>query len=166
MNHHKSTKEARKIAELFHHFLQQLTLGDEDEVIKELPLAQLRLCGVLSSGPRPMSAISRELGTSLSAVTQIADRLERARLVKRVLQEDDRRVRCLQLTKRGQRLIRLHGRNRRQRMCKVLEHLSPAELQAVTAALQILVRAATESRPLTKAVPRAKFSLMPSEVLA
>ena len=44
----------------------------------ELPLAQLRVCGVLCDGPRPMSAVSRELGVSLSAMTQIADRLERA----------------------------------------------------------------------------------------
>ena len=53
-----------------------------------------------------MSALSRELGVSLSALTQIADRLERARLVKRTAAEDDRRVRCLQLTARGEKMMR------------------------------------------------------------
>ena len=48
-----------------------------------------------------MSALSRELGVLLSAVTQIADRLERSRLVQRVGDETDRRLRCLRLTRRG-----------------------------------------------------------------
>ena len=55
----------------------------EKDLADELPLAQLRVCAVLSEGPRAMSVLGRELGVSLSALTQIADRLERARLVKR-----------------------------------------------------------------------------------
>jgi len=51
----------------------------------ELPLAQLKVCSLLYGGPLSMSAWA-ELGVSLSAMTQIADRLERARLVKRVNQ--------------------------------------------------------------------------------
>ena len=55
-----------------------------DDQVSELTLAQLRVCGTLFHGPRPMSALSRELGVSQSAMTQIADRLERARLVQRI----------------------------------------------------------------------------------
>ena len=50
-----------------------------------------------------MSALSREFGVSLSAMTRIADRLERARLVKRVAEGGDRRIRHLQLTPRGEK---------------------------------------------------------------
>ena len=39
-----------------------------------------------------MSALGRKLGVSLSAMTQIADRLERADMVKRVAEDSDRRV--------------------------------------------------------------------------
>ena len=57
--------------------MRQLFSAD-DHLAAELPLAQLRVCGMLYDGPHPMSVLSRELGVSLSAMTQIADRLERA----------------------------------------------------------------------------------------
>ena len=78
------------------------SLGSPDDRLSvSLPLAQLRLCRVLYDGPRPMSVLSQELGVSLSALTQMADRLERAKLVARVASGKDRRVRHLQLTERG-----------------------------------------------------------------
>ena len=107
----------------------------------DLPLAQLRLCGILSEGPRPMSALSRALGVSLSALTQIADRLERARLVKRVAEGNDRRVRCLQLTARGEKMMRKRREARVLRTLAVLEHLSAPQREAVRASLEILVDA-------------------------
>jgi len=69
--------------------------------------------------------------------------LERARLVKRVPRGDDRRVRCLQLTERGQRMMRLHEEARLGQMSKVLDNLTPKDRQEVTAALRTLVRAST-----------------------
>ena len=50
-----------------------------------------------------MSSLGRELGVSLSAITQIADRLERAGLVTRVAKGGDRRVRRLELTRAARR---------------------------------------------------------------
>ena len=107
----------------------------------DLPLAQLRLCGILSEGPLPMSAVSRALSVSLSALTQIADRLERAGLVKRVAAENDRRVRCLQLTARGEKMTRRRREARVLRTLTVLEHLSVPQRQAVRASLEVLVNA-------------------------
>jgi DNA-binding MarR family transcriptional regulator len=107
----------------------------------DLPLAQLRLCGILSEGPRPMSALSRALGVSHSALTQIADRLERARLVKRVAEENDRRVRCLQLTAQGEKMTRNRREARVQRTLAVLERLSAPQREAVRTTLEILVDA-------------------------
>jgi DNA-binding MarR family transcriptional regulator len=107
----------------------------------DLPLAQLRLCGILSEGPRAMTALSRALGVSLSALTQIADRLERARLVKRVAEENDRRVRCLQLTARGEKMMRKRREVRVLRARAVLERLSAPQREAVQASLEILVDA-------------------------
>jgi DNA-binding MarR family transcriptional regulator len=133
--------EAETIAGLLHSFMRHLGKGHNDAVVRELPLAQLRLCHALGDGPRPMSSVSRDLGTSLSAITQIADRLERARLVKRVPRGDDRRVRCLQLTGRGEKMMRLHEDARVERMAKMLEHLTTKERQAVADALRTMVRA-------------------------
>ena len=81
-----------------------------------------------------------------SAITQIADRLERAGLVTRVAKGADRRVRRLELTERGQTMMRLHEQARIQRMSAALEHLSPEQRQEVTAALQALIGASVAAK--------------------
>lgn len=137
-----SWDEARAAAALLHALIRRMTAGNHDDPVTSLPLAQLRLCHALRGKARSMSAISRELGTSLSAVTQIADRLERSGLVKRAARGDDRRVRCLRLTGRGEELMRLHEENRVRRMTEVLEKMSPADRQSIMAALETLAEAA------------------------
>jgi DNA-binding MarR family transcriptional regulator len=118
----------------------------DGSLVEEMPLAQLRVCGILYGGPRSMSALSRELGVSVSAMTQIADRLERARLVHRVADGADRRIRCLQLTERGQRLMRAREEARNRRVLAVLEQLSPEARSEVLAALETLVEACAAAR--------------------
>jgi DNA-binding MarR family transcriptional regulator len=153
MNHHGSSvtdkkrrlAEARTIASLLPAIMRQL-FAVHDHLAKELPLAQLRVCGMLYDGPRPMSVLSRELGVSLSAMTQIADRLERARMVRRVSPGDDRRIRCLQLTPRGKKTLRLREDDRVRRVSVVLQHLSPKSREKVLATLQTLIRACVATR--------------------
>ena len=118
----------------------------EDDPIAELPLAQLRVCSLLYDGPRSMSALSRELGVSLSAITQVADRLERARLVKRILDGTDRRLRCLQLTKRGDEMMRRREDARMRSVLAVLESLPATAGAEITAALGTLAQACTERK--------------------
>ncbi len=98
-------------------------------------------------------------------MTQIADRLERARLVKRVPRGDDRRVRCLQLTERGERMMRLHEEARLGQMSKVLDNLTPKERQEVTAALRTLIRAAAAARGQDGDAPEPGPYLATSKVL-
>ena len=114
MDHTVSREQAAAFVRLFPRCCQ-LTVGSNDPTA-ELPLGQLRVCRVLTGGLQSISAISRELGVSLMAITQIADRLERARLVRRLTEDNDRRVRCLQLTARGEKLLRLHDEDRVRRM--------------------------------------------------
>jgi DNA-binding MarR family transcriptional regulator len=137
---------AKAVAGLVPRLARGLTSAEKDPA-DDLPLAQLRLCGILSEGRRPMSALSRELGVSLSALTQIADRLERARLVKRVAEENDRRVRCLQLTARGEKMTRKRREARVLRTLAVLEHLSAPQREAVRASLEVLVNACSVVTP-------------------
>ena len=143
---------ADAIARLIPRLARGLASSDKDPV-DNLPLAQLRLCGILSDGPRPMSALSRELGVSLSALTQIADRLERARLVKRVAEESDRRVRCLQLTARAEKMMRKRREGRVLRALAVLEHLPAPQRKAVRASLETLVHACSALQVGTETVP-------------
>jgi DNA-binding MarR family transcriptional regulator len=118
----------------------------DGSLVEEMPLAQLRVCGILYDGPRPMSALSRALGVSVSAMTQIADRLERARLVHRVADGADRRIRCLQLTERGQRLMQSREQARNKRVLTALEQLSPEARSRVLAALEALADACAAAR--------------------
>ena len=139
-----SQQDLLQVAEVVAGLIPRLARGlssPEKDPADGLPLAQLRLCGILSEGPRPMSALSRELGVSLSALTQIADRLERARLVKRTAEGSDRRVRCLQLTARGEKMTRKRREARVLRTLAVLEHLTAPQREAVQASLEVLATA-------------------------
>ena len=98
---------------------------DPDHPLAEMPLAQLRICVFLQSGPRPMSAISEEFKTSVSAVTQMADRLERGDLVERITDCDDRRQKMLALTEFGARVMRTRREMRVNRVHEALKQLSP-----------------------------------------
>jgi len=125
-----------------------------DDILEQLPLAQLRVCVELHHAPRPMSALSQELGVSLSAMTQIADRLERAGLVRRVAKRSDRRVKQLRLTAQGTEMMRLREEVRARRIAAALACLAPEARCRVQGALEELVTAALASSP--RAVGRAQ----------
>jgi MarR family transcriptional regulator, lower aerobic nicotinate degradation pathway regulator len=137
--------EAATIADLLLMLLRHLSAGTDDAAA-DLPLAQLRLCSALVEGPRAMSELGRELGVPLSAIPHLADRLERARLVRRVAVGGDRRVRRLQLTPRGAKLMVLHHETRVRRVLAMLEQLAPRARRDVIAALQMMIQAAAASR--------------------
>src|SRR5215470_9283341 len=73
-----------------------------DDSTMDLPLCQLKVCLALFGRSLSMSEISRELKLSPSAVSQVSDRLERRGLIERGFQLEDRRVRKLRLTRKGQ----------------------------------------------------------------
>ncbi len=156
MDENGAKQQARKIDSLLFALLRQLAV--DDDVVAELPLAQLRVCGILYRGPRTMSALSHDLGVSLSAMTQIADRLERANLVKRVAEDNDRRVRCLRLTPRGEGIMRRREGLRTDRITAALAGLSAKKQKETLAALQSLLDACLASKEqklpptLTKAI--------------
>jgi DNA-binding MarR family transcriptional regulator len=149
MSEQKLIETAQTIAGLLPRLARGLSSTEKDPA-DDLPLAQLRLCGILSEGPRPMSALSRALGVSLSALTQIADRLEKARLVKRIAEGNDRRVRCLQLTVRGEKMMDKRREARVHRVLTVLEPLAAQQREAVRASLQLLADACTAAPPQDK----------------
>ena len=144
MDEKNSKEQAKTIASLLFSLMRRLAVVDHDPV-EELPLAQLRVCGILHGGPRPMSALSRDLGVSLSALTQIADRLERAGMVQRVAEGSDRRVRSLRLTPQGEKIMRRREEVRTERIAAALASLSPQGRNEVRAALEMLLDACSAS---------------------
>lgn len=111
-----------------------------DDPVLDLPLRQFKVCVALSHGGRSMSDVARELRLSRSAVTQVSDRLERRGLVERSFENEDRRVRKLKLTTKGQRLMRSHEEKQLTRIDSVIGRLPETELKQMLQGLQILVR--------------------------
>jgi DNA-binding MarR family transcriptional regulator len=134
-------EDAEAIASLLPALIRRLFAVD-DQLAAQLPVAQLRVCGMLyDGGPQRMSALGRAMGVSLSAMTQIADRLERAGLVNRVAEGGDRRIRCLQLTPRGQKVMQRRQQARVERVTALLEQLSPQDRKTAISGLQLLLEA-------------------------
>ena len=117
---------AQELTSLFLVLTRQLLAVDDRAA--DLPLRQLRLCMLLYDRPQAMSALSRELGVPQSAMTQIADRLGVRRLVRRSFEGTDRRVRSLQLTPRGQKMMQLREAVRVARAAAVIAGCRPPKV--------------------------------------
>jgi DNA-binding MarR family transcriptional regulator len=146
----ETLEQAAELECLLPKLMRRLFTLQDGSLVSELPLAQLRLCTILQAGPRSMTTLAEELSTSVSAVTQIADRLERAGLVERVLpgpEADDRRMKLLRLTASGSELMHARRERRVQRVNEVLEKLVPAERAVVLQAVRALVEASRDSAP-------------------
>ena len=87
--------------------------------------------------------MARELGLSPSAVTQVSDRLERRGLLERVFQDEDRRVRKLRLTRKGQQLVRSREEKQFRRITAALNTLSKSEVDQIMTGFDILTRSCT-----------------------
>src|SRR5690349_13080718 len=120
-------RQAAKLERLLPGMMRRLFLLEPEHPLSDLPIAQLRVCILLQNGPHSMSAISDEFKISVSAVTQLADRLEKSGLVERVSGADDRRCKMLQLTPYGANVMQTRAEWRVQRVATVLAHLDPDE---------------------------------------
>ncbi|HZP82287.1 MAG TPA: MarR family transcriptional regulator [Chthonomonadaceae bacterium] len=140
-------EQAAQLECLLPKLMRRLFTLEPGHPVAELPLAQLRVCTLLQAGPRTLSAISEEAGVSVSAATQIADRLERAGLVERVAEPEDRRMKNLQLTAHGAELMRSRRETRVRRVACALERMTPEQRQGVLSSLHALLEAATATAP-------------------
>ena len=138
---------AEQLETLLPRLMRRLFSLQPDHPATELPVAQLRVCTILQAGPRTLSAIGDELGISVSATTQIADRLEKVALVERISGQDDRRTKKLQLSARGREMMQSRRKVRILRAAAVLEHLPAAQREAVLEAVHALLAAAEAVSP-------------------
>lgn len=128
-------EQSEAVVSLLGRLMRRLFTLEADDPGMELPVAQMRVCAVLIDGPKTMGGISRDLGITHSAITQIADRLERAGMVERVMESDDRRCKRLRLTEFGVSKMRSRRERRVERMRQALEKLSEQQREAVVSAL-------------------------------
>ncbi len=148
-------KQATEVTSALSGIIRRINALDADDPTMDLPIAQLRVCGLLREGRMSMSEIGRELGISMSAVTQLADRLERAGLVERVPEPHDRRVRCLELTSHGAEIMAQRKEKRLARAMEALDLIPEEGRSEVIRSLRILLGAA-------RAVSAADTDALPS----
>ncbi len=139
--------QAASLESLLPKLMRRLFTLDPSHPANELPVAQLRVCTILQAGPSTVSAISEELGISVSAATQIADRLERVGYVERVAGQNDRRMKKLQLTVHGAEVMRSRRETRVRGAAAALEQLPPAARAEVLHALHVLLEASLATAP-------------------
>lgn len=136
-------EQSEDIVGMLSRLTRRLYALEADDPGMELPVAQIRVCGFLMDGPQTMGAICRALAISNSAMTQIADRLERAQMVERVPEAEDRRCKSLRLTARGVEIMHARREYRVSRVLQALEQLSADDRQSVVVALRSLLQAGT-----------------------
>ena len=88
-------------------------------------------------GVNELAALER---MSPAAMSGYVDRLEKAGLVRRTKDEKDRRRQGLSVTSEGERVLRSVRSRRTAWLAARLQHLEPAELHAIDAAVKPLLR--------------------------
>jgi MarR family 2-MHQ and catechol resistance regulon transcriptional repressor len=91
---------------------------------------------LLSKGPLPVNTIGPKVFLTPGSISTAVDRLVERGLVSRVESPEDRRVRVVSLTLKGQRLIAPVFRKHAAEIKKVFADASPKELRALETTLK------------------------------
>jgi len=98
------------------------------------------------SGPRRLTELAAAEGVSQPAMTQLVGRLEASGLVERSADPEDGRVVRVQLTDAGRDLVARRRAARGERLSGLLAALSPADQEALAAALPAINKLASAWR--------------------
>jgi DNA-binding MarR family transcriptional regulator len=98
-----------------------------------------RQCGVSDIGAR--------MDITSAAASQLVEKLVQADLLERSEDPLDRRAKQLRLTEKGRALVETSQAERHRWVNGLMETLSPADLQKVSAAMEILATALQFSKP-------------------
>jgi DNA-binding MarR family transcriptional regulator len=129
--------------------LQHLFAYDRSDPLftSHLTLSQLRIIMLLARhGSVSGGELARMLGVSLATMSGMVDRLVVQDLVTRTEDQHDRRIRRIGLTKAGAALIGGIFNAGQEKMRALLSRLSAEELELVTQATLLLVKAAEEEQ--------------------
>ncbi len=122
--------------------MRSLFNPDPEDPLIELPMAQLRVMRTLFVGDRTVSDLSEDFALSMSACTQMINRLESMGLVARRGDTDDRRVRHIGLSEEGRHKMLERRRRRVDRAKKVLAGMEESEQNQVVSVLEKLLATA------------------------
>jgi DNA-binding MarR family transcriptional regulator len=113
-------------------------LDDSDLTLVQMAtLMLLEGCGEVT-----VRALAERFGRSVSAASRMLDQLVRRRLVSRVVDKADRRVRRVGLAARGRALVEQMLADRTEAQLQIMQRLSARERAQVKRAMRILQQAA------------------------
>lgn len=120
-----------------------------------LGFTQLAALYVLAdTGTMTISDLADTLGRSPSATSRLVDGLVRRRLVERRTEEDDRRLRAVVLTQRGQAILRVVDRGRADQFLSAVRPLPRAERALIAMGVAALATHAISRRGRLIKAPR------------
>jgi DNA-binding MarR family transcriptional regulator len=121
----------------------RMRTGASERLLRDgVSMAHMHLLWLLADqGPLPMSRIADALDISLSNATGFIDRMEERGFVERVRVPDDRRIVAVRIADGGRAAIEALELFRRDKMIRLLAHLTPRQLAGVRQAL-VDIRAA------------------------
>jgi len=124
----------------------------EESRLMELTLPQFRTLILLyAQGPLRMSNISCQLGVGMPAVTSLVGKLEEKGLVSREHNTEDRRVVFCSATEQGKVEVEQFWRVGREQITRITGLLSEEEGKLVAEAMELIIRAAEQSRKAEQA---------------
>lgn len=141
-----ATRElAVRVEGLLPRVLRALFKPDPLDPLAELPVGQMRMMRLLMMKTWTPSNLGEELGLSVSAVTQMANRLDSIGYVARVEDPVDRRVKHLTLTLLGRDLMSRRQKQRVHRLERVLSHISESRQTELVDMLESLLDAGAKA---------------------
>ena len=110
-----------------------------------LAVVEYRALRICSDGPARATDLTRRLGLTPSGGTELIDRLERRRLVKRSENPNDRRSVLVVLTASGHRLVTAARAARRAELRRLARAMPPERQERLKSELEELLAAARET---------------------
>jgi len=136
---------ARELESLLPAVARTLFPAGQPEAIAELTIAQLRVVRLVREGTTSVGALADRLSMTSSAVTQLANRLEASRLVTRVDDENDRRIKHLRLTEIAEKTMAERADKRVKRAAGVIEKLDENDRESLMSVLKKIVELGSKS---------------------
>ncbi len=115
---------AERLEALFPSLLRALYRPKEGDPLSELTIGQIRIVRLLYAETHTVSSLGEELGMSISATTQMTQRLEGSGLVEKSDDPLDKRVKILRLSLLGKRLMDVRRAQRIDHVQRVLDGMS------------------------------------------
>lgn len=115
------------------------------ELDPRMTLTQFRALVLLrDAGTLKANQLARKLGTSASSVTRLGDLLEVEGLIRRVPNPDSRREVLIQVTRKGEQLVRRVMDRRRLDLRQILNTIQAADRPSVVSAMQLFAERAAD----------------------